>query len=287
MMYTNIPGRVRIELPEYYESFAWYYPDCEMQTKRWFVEHAHPEWVYMDCGAHIGYHSILFAQLSPNGWVHAIEPTATADMLDSNLRYNHCSNVTVHRLALGLNSGRQQENIFRIWGQPAEKMEYDFTTVDAFVAERNLARLDCLKIDVDSFDFEVLKGAEKTLKRFNPWILIELTDSLALRNSSPEEVLSWLETRGYASAVLLDQENFLLRRDAAALDAIPLAVLRWALEQGCLQVLKREILQLHATPPWACSNYAARAMEAAACDPSFVQLLQGLASEPKTAEVGQ
>ena len=50
-MHSNIPGRPRIELPAYYESFAWYYPNCEMQTKHWFVEYAAKDWVYLDCGA--------------------------------------------------------------------------------------------------------------------------------------------------------------------------------------------------------------------------------------------
>ena len=100
-MHTNIPGRPPIELPAYYEQFSWYYPNCEMQTKGWFVRHAAPDWTYIDCGANLGYYAILFSQLSPQGRVHAIEPTSTADMLDTNLRHHACGNVTVHRLAFG------------------------------------------------------------------------------------------------------------------------------------------------------------------------------------------
>src|SRR5215831_5252421 len=98
---TCIPGRPDIELPAYYESFAWYYPQCELQTKEWFVKNAKPDWVYIDCGANIGYYSILFSQLSPHGTVHAFEPTMTADMLETNIQYNGCRNIEVHRLAMG------------------------------------------------------------------------------------------------------------------------------------------------------------------------------------------
>ena len=271
-MHTNIPGRAPLELPAYYESFAWYYPNCEMQTKDWFVRHAGRDWTYLDCGANIGYYSILFSQLSPQGRVRAIEPTVTADMLEKNLRHHGCTNVTVDRVAFSDRAGRRKEKVFRLWGQPAEDMEYDFTTVDAFVTDHGRERVDCLKIDVDSFDFEVLQGAEQTLRRCDPWILIELSESLALRGSSPEEVLHWLSARGYQAALVLDKENFLLKRQLpASQDSIPLGVLSWALAQRCLPVLQREMLQMHRSPAWACSTYPAQAMEAAAADPAFAQ----------------
>ena len=219
MMQTNIPGRAPIELPAYYESFAWYYPNCEMQTKDWFVRHAGPDWTYLDCGANIGYFSILFAQLSPQGRVHAIEPTATADMLETNLRHHGCANVTVHRLAMGQHPGRREEKIFRLWGQPAEKLAYDFTTVDLLVAQLGLTRLDCLKIDVDSFDFEVLMGAEKTLQRFDPWLVVELNHALGVRGYSNMAALDWLLARGYRTSLVLDYDNFVLRRGEPAVPA--------------------------------------------------------------------
>jgi uncharacterized protein YecE (DUF72 family) len=69
-----------------------------------------------------------------------------------------------------------------------------------------------LKIDCDSFDFEVLRGASKTLERFNPWIVVELNHALAIRNQSVPEALEWLLERGYDHAHVLDHENYVLRR---------------------------------------------------------------------------
>jgi FkbM family methyltransferase len=209
---TSIPGRPDIELPAFYESFAWYYPNCELQTKDWFVKHAHPDWVYIDCGANIGYYSILFSQLSPFGKVHAVEPTATADMLEINVKHNNCQNILVHRLALGQHSGKRIDKIFRLWGQAAEECEYDFLTLDHFVEELKLRKLDCIKIDVDSFDFEVLMGAEKTLERFDPWLVVELNHALGVRGHSNMAALAWLRDKGYQHALVLDYDNFVLRR---------------------------------------------------------------------------
>ena len=209
---TSIPGRPGIQLPAFYESFAWYYPNCELQTKDWFVKHAHPDWVYIDCGANIGYYSILFSQLSPFGKVHAVEPTATADMLEINVKHNNCQNILVHRLALGQHSGKRIDKIFRLWGQGAEECENDFLPLDHFVEELKLRKLDCIKIDVDSFGFEVLMGAEKTLERFDPWLVGDLNHALGVRGHSNMAALSWLRDRGYQHALVLDYDNFVLRR---------------------------------------------------------------------------
>ena len=211
---TKIPGRSDIELPAFYENFEWYYPNCELQTKEWFVKNARPDWVYVDCGANIGYYSILFSQLSPQGNVHAVEPTSTADMLEKNLAHNKCNNVTVHRLAMGQHPGRRVEKIFRIWGGAPEEFEYDFTTLDQFVERLDLRKLDCIKIDVDSFDFEVLMGGEKTLERLDPWLVVELNHALGVRGYSNMAALSWLLDRGYRHSLVLDYDNFVLRRSA-------------------------------------------------------------------------
>ena len=209
---TRVPGRADIELPEFYEKFEAYYVDCELQTKQWTVENAGSDWVYLDCGANIGYYSVLFSQLSPDGRVHAIEPTSTADMLEKNVSHNGCRNVTIHRRALGRYPGRRVEPIFRIWGAPPEEIEYDFTTIDHLVQELNLTRLDCIKIDVDSFDFEVLMGGERTLQEFDPWVIVELNHALNLRGYSNMVALSWLADRGYRQCLVLDYDNFILRR---------------------------------------------------------------------------
>ena len=43
-MKSEIPSRKPIELLRYYEEFASYYPKCELQTKKWFVENAKENW---------------------------------------------------------------------------------------------------------------------------------------------------------------------------------------------------------------------------------------------------
>lgn len=210
---TLIPGRAAIELVSFYEEFRSYYPLCELETKRWFVDNVRPDWWIFDIGANVGYYSILFGQLAPQGRVLSFEPTSTAGMLRENLRHNGMSNVDVHQVALGALTGTHQDRIFRMWGSDGDVQSYPFYRLDDFIAEHKPERVDCLKIDVDSFDFEVLRGAEQTLQKHNPVVVVELNHALAKRNQSAGEALAWLAERGYRQALVLDHDNFVLQRD--------------------------------------------------------------------------
>ena len=213
---TAIPGREPIELVSFYEEFRDYYAQCELETKRWFVEHVRPDWWIFDVGANVGYYTILFAQLAPRGRVLAFEPTATAAMLRSNLEHHNVQNAEVHEVALGATTGEKQDRIYRLWGSEGEVKTYPFYKLDDFVDRHRIERVDCIKIDVDSFDFDVLRGAEQTLLRLNPVVVVELNDALAKRNQRAGEALAWLAQRGYRKALVLDHENFVLRRGAEA-----------------------------------------------------------------------
>ena len=211
-VFTYVPGRRPIELVASYDELRDYYPYCEMQTKRWFVENVKSDWTICDVGANIGYYSILFSQLCPKGTVHAFEPTSTIDLLEKNISYHSVQNVQTYQIALGARSGNYPDAIYRIWGQDPELRPYYFLTLDDAVKEFDLKRLDCIKIDVDSFDFDVLRGAERSLQKFNPWIVVELNHALDRRGQNAGQAIEWLLTRGYQEAVVLDYDNFVLRR---------------------------------------------------------------------------
>jgi FkbM family methyltransferase len=212
-VFTQVPGLPPIELVAYYDEFRDYYPECEMNTKGWFVRNVRLDWVILDCGANIGYYTILFARLAPEGRVYSFEPTITYEMLLTNLAHHQINNVTPLKLALGKSTGQIEDSIFRIWGKEPEKMVYSFTTIDDFIATNQLRRLDCIKIDVDSFDFEVLQGARETLIKHDPFVVVELNHALSRRNQSVPQALEWLAGMGYKTAFSLDYDNFLLKRN--------------------------------------------------------------------------
>ncbi len=215
-IFTEIPGAQPIGLVAYYDKFLWYYPKCEPETKAWFSRHIEKDWVILDIGANIGYYSVLFSRSATAGTVYAFEPTSTYEKLLLNLQHNQCTNVKPLKMAVGDKTGLLSDGIFRIWGTPAESADYLFTTVDEFIRENRIDRVDAIKIDVDSFDFEVLLGAEETILRFDPYIMVEVNDgALSKRGFSAQDILQWAIKKGYSVASIYDKENYLLKREAA------------------------------------------------------------------------
>jgi FkbM family methyltransferase len=218
---TTIPGRDPIELIAYYEEFRDYYPYCELETKRWFVDHVRADWSMFDIGANVGYYTILFSQLATRGRVYAFEPTATAAMLRANLRHNKVENAEVHEIALAATTGEREDRIYRLWGTDGDVRSWPFYSLDDFIDRHRIERVDCLKIDVDSFDFDVLRGAERTLAERDPVVVVELNHALARRNQGVGEALAWLARRGYRKALVLDNDNFMLQRGSGGTVAAP------------------------------------------------------------------
>lgn len=80
------------------------------------------------------------------------------------------------------------------------------TTLDTFVAEHRIQRLDFLKADIEGWEIHMLRGGIQSLERFHPTMLLEINRAfLARAGSAPEEAWAMLRPLGYrAEIVLLD-----------------------------------------------------------------------------------
>jgi FkbM family methyltransferase len=189
------------------------FPTYEPKTTKWVLNNVKEDWVCFDCGANIGYYSIMFSKLTTNGVVHSFEPTQTMNLLQKNCQENGCENILFHNVAIGNKTGIQREPIYRIWGQKAEVMDYNFSTLDDFCKTNKIKKIDLIKIDVDSFEYEVVEGSEETLKKYSPLLLVELNkQALALRNRRPVEVTNLLGRLNYTPIVTMD-ENVLYKKN--------------------------------------------------------------------------
>jgi FkbM family methyltransferase len=184
------------------------YNGYEQETVEYFKNLIQPDWVVFDCGAKTGYFTLLFSELCETGKVHTFEPTFTFEMLANNVNHYDLKNVILNNLALGEASGEIEDNIYRIWGQNPEKQVYNFITIDDYCKKNNITKLDLIKIDVDSYDFELLKGASNILKTLKPIITVELNHALHLRGATPQEVIDWLKNIGYEQINLTSIENY-------------------------------------------------------------------------------
>jgi FkbM family methyltransferase len=214
---TAIPGREPIELVSFYEEFRDYYAQCELETKRWFVEHVRPDWWIFDVGANVGYYTILFARLAPRGRVLCVRTDGNGGMLRVQSRHHNVQNAEVHEVALGATTAKSRTGFT---GCGAARVEKDLSLhkLDDFVDRHRIERVDCIKIDVDSFDFDVLRGAEQTLLRRNPVVRRRIERCACQTQLTCGEALCLAGATWLSKALVLDHENFVLQRGA---DAFP------------------------------------------------------------------
>jgi FkbM family methyltransferase len=203
-----------LELVDYYELLHEYgsYENSEPQTEDWVVDHVGDDWVIFDCGAHIGYYTMLFSHCAPSGRVYAFEAGgASHEKCLRNLAHNaqrfgyDFTNVEVLRVAVGDRNERGVEEVLYLSGTPdygKTRGRFDFITLDAFCAKRGIDRLDLIKSDVDGWDYEVLLGARESIRRFRPIVVAEVNYALEWRDHSPEDVARFLDEMDYAHDVL-------------------------------------------------------------------------------------
>ena len=199
-----------MNFPRYYASDVVWYTVAEPQTKKFFHENMKDNFHIIDAGAQIGMYTAFFSKFLTNGRVYAFEPTDTISMLQENLKYNECTaNVELFANALGNLDGKHKDKVFKIWSQGViDEREFDFIKIDTFVKTRNL-NIDMIKIDVDSYDYEVLLGMKETLVQQKPIVVVEVNDrSLSKRGYNSKHILNYMSSMNYEIKHILDDENY-------------------------------------------------------------------------------
>lgn len=164
----------------------------EVATLRMYERYVRPGDVVFDIGANIGSHTLPLARLvGPVGRVHAFEPTAFAyGKLLRNLALNRdlAGRVDARQLmAVGSDAEAIPDSIHSSWpldqvdgldeghcGRLMGTVGARKATLDQYVVEHAISRIDFMKIDVDGNEHNVLAGAPEMLARFGPTIMIEL-----------------------------------------------------------------------------------------------------------------
>lgn len=126
--------------------------------------------VCMDIGANIGYFALLMASCSPQGRVYAFEPIElNAALLKASAALNRISNVEVINCAVGATIGKAtfSQSVDSAYSSlhPTDRNPHErdifvtVTTVDQFVKQNCLGKIDVLKADVEGAEGLVISGA--------------------------------------------------------------------------------------------------------------------------------
>lgn len=170
-----------------------------------------PDDVVFDVGANIGWYTVNIVACVPDGSCHAFEPMPlTMDRLKHNCDLNNVSShVTFNQVALGDAAGEVTLYSFDTLGHGHNSLstrgrsdyttwKVPLTTLDSYVNEREITRVDLVKMDVEGAEMGVLKGASRLFDLESPpvWIIEMNTETSAGFGHSPHDLLDYISSRG-------------------------------------------------------------------------------------------
>ena len=137
-----------------------------------------PNDVVVDVGANIGNHAVFFARRGCT--VHALEPSPVVlPVLEDNVSRHGRGLVHIHPVALGASAGtatidHRSDGVHACTVvDTARPGDIRVETLDRFVELNGIARVALLKIDVETFELDVVRGALQTIRRDRPIIMAE------------------------------------------------------------------------------------------------------------------
>jgi FkbM family methyltransferase len=188
----------------------------EPDTYRALRRLVRPGQTMLDIGANSGIHTLPMAHLGgPECRVIAFEPTRSAlGRMRRNIALNPVLANRVTAVQAYLGDGRemgQARGFYSSWrldktgaqhpkhfGSLADAAGAIATTLDTYLDRAGVPKVDLMKIDVDGYECGVLRGAERTLRRDHPVVVIELCPyALEEQGDSADSLLQLLRSHGY------------------------------------------------------------------------------------------
>ena len=185
----------QIENEIYWRGFDGCLEKKSMQIFARIVQHAHPKVVW-DIGANSGTYGILTKALQSDCEVVFIEPIPKAvELLRQNLKINNFT-AKVFEIAVGDFDGSGE-----IYFEEGEDFAYSVTVnqnnvqnqekstvreiqvrrIDSLIKQYDLSQPDLIKLDVETYEYEVLLGWGSLFPKSAIWLIEILNDSLALK----------------------------------------------------------------------------------------------------------
>ena len=169
-----------------------------------------PDFTILDIGANVGFTTLNFAARCKEGYVYAYEPDSlNFSKLERNVSLNPFFNISMRRKGLGefavtpqlMRLNKHHSGMNRIQSEATEGLEsekIEVVRLDDEVAVMNPNDVDLIKIDVEGYELDVVRGALETIRKFKPILFIELIEgNLRQYGQSSETLFKLVRGLGY------------------------------------------------------------------------------------------
>lgn len=173
----------------------------------------------IDIGAQSGLYS-LFAKYIPETTFYSFEPfTDTFNCLNDNLKLNNITNVNTFNIGISdvkgisyLNTSKSHNGLHTMGKTPIrfndiKPVEIETDTIDNLFFNKNIA-VDFIKIDTEGWEYNILKGAEATIKKNKPLIQLEWNiTNMKQCNVHENMLIQLLKEYGYYEKSMVEEEK--------------------------------------------------------------------------------
>lgn len=168
--------------------------------------------VFVDIGANVGYYTVLAAEkVGASGHAHAFEiDPRPLRCLRRNVAECKHQNISLHEIAIGESVGAGVLVAAPDCGQSSVQshgpgLQVRMTSLDHWVDNPPLTRIDVIKIDIEGGELLALEGARGLIKKYRPAIICEALDSTK-RNGVPgkEKLLGFFSSLDYSARFVED-----------------------------------------------------------------------------------
>lgn len=221
--------RYQLDLNELIDSSIYFQGAFERESVAAVQRYLKPGDVALDIGANIGCYALLFSKIvGEHGKVVAFEPMGWAwRKLTRNKGLNaFTTNLVLEKCAVGDRPATAQRVRFRtswrIFGadDPPQEEVVDVVTLDQYVEEHLLEKVDFIKLDVDGFEYKVVRGGKRTLLKYRPIFMLELGSyTLESTGDRLEDLVDCLYDLGYA--ILWEKGLYRFKDRAEVTAAVP------------------------------------------------------------------
>jgi len=168
------------------------------------IRDINPPNTIIDIGSNKGQFMILIEKMFPNKTIYSFEPIE--EMLQKQKKFFYYKkNVFFNNFALGneiskkdfyITSRKDSSSFLKIVENKSKSKNYEIkekrkiqiNTLDNYFLDKNIILPILIKIDVQGFELEVLKGSKKLLKKTD-YLLVEVSDSEMYRSQASETAL--------------------------------------------------------------------------------------------------
>ena len=184
-------------------------------------KYVHEGDVVIDVGAHVGYYTLLMAQLvGKNGKVYSFEPDpVNFELLKKSVEINGFENVILIQKAVSnttekikLFLGDNDSAINRIYdaklGDAKKSIDVESITIDEYFKE-NDKLFNFIKIDSEGSEAKIINGMEKFLTKNRKLIMMTEFFPFLIKKSGdePKQYLKSLENSGFELYNILDDNK--------------------------------------------------------------------------------